>query len=1201
MELSSSLDPVISKVISVLENEASLQAEVGAEIDEIKLELKAIKAFLEDADRRSGVAPMSETDKQWVASVRDIAYQVEDVVDEFMYHFNKQQQWRGKPSRFFFKLIHFPKDLLVKHQVAVKLQDINKRVKSIADRNQRYQVSRSESRNFDKQIGGEYHRNNWVKNLSESTLFYKYDDLVGIDKAQSKLLGWLMDQELQRTVISVVGMGGLGKTTVVANTFNRQVVKEHFDCCAWITVSQQYVVTELFKSITKELYAKSKEKTDLLINLDSMSYRDLLGALVKFLEPRKYLIVIDDVWSTNLWQDINSALPANMNGSRILLTTRKEDVASFEFGVVKHIFLLEHLPFEESMTLFCKKAFVGKGGQCPPYLESSAAKLVAKCQGLPLAIVALGGLMASKSSITEWDGVYDNLNRELSENDTYFERLKYISLLSYHDLSYTLKQCFLYCCIFPEDYVIKRNRLIRLWMAEGFVEPLKGTVPEVVAERYLSELICRGLLQVERRHASGRPKALKMHDILREFAVAISKSMKFVAKSDGEEEIGDDGIRRWSTEAKGKEMKGASETALSRLRSLLVFAVDETSKSSFNRLPSGFKLMRVLDLEGTPINELPHDMGNLFNLRYLNLTRTQVKELPKSIGKLYNLQSLVMKWTQIKELPAGIVKLKNLRHLIVYGLNGNPTTFDYFWGPVFPSNICLLDNLQILATVEARGDFIKQLGKMTQLRVLGVVNVKETDGQNLCLAIAKMIHLREIGVTSCNEDEQVNMDALESAPPGLEKLYLAGKLEKVPHWFNSLDKLTRLGLCWSRLRVDFLPHIQALPNLGELVLLNAYEGERLCFLEEFQKLKALIIWRCTGLREIVINKGVMPGLQELNIYACHEFTTLPLGWESLPDLKRVDLYDLSPGLVQTICRSKGMDRQTITGITNASNSYGLFAVLAEAAALVSKGVDQVGTSTLAVVSEVGTEVPVVSPIVQQEGVSIYADVEVVFVPAQLTVENTVLDDHSSDQPVEQQVLMVEHVKNRKHAITSLVSEAGLKLDTQEEIVAEVVHVFSRLLGTSDPNVFVPSVGILEELISSSLSIGEADSLIREDVVHTRLSGKYAQGRDSIDLQLCCRMWLDLESIRVVVIIRDVDTHFVLVATPRHVMAGEVGFHDVVPAVMDRMAEDFGLDLQARGHDGCDHIMAVRQQGRGHKLAFMRCTVRIFDKIKAAGR
>ncbi|KAK8561092.1 hypothetical protein V6N12_048168 [Hibiscus sabdariffa] len=909
MELSSSLDQITGKLISVLENEASLLAKVGSEIDEIKLELKAIRAFLEDADRGLGVAPISETDKQWISSVRDIAYEVEDVVDEFMYNFNEQQQWRGKPWRFFFMLTYFPKNLWVRHRVAVELQDINERIKRIEQRNQRYRLPQSESRKLDKQVRGEYYRNNWVKNLSESALFFKDDDLVGIDKAQSELLDRLMDKELQRTVISVVGMGGLGKTTLVANTFNRQIVKQHFDCCAWITVSQQYVVTDLFKSIIKELNNKAKAKIDIV---DSMSYRDLVEELVNFLQSRRYLIVIDDVWSTHLWQDISIALPANMNGSRILLTTRKEDVASFEFGVVKHIFRLKHLPFEESLALFCKKAFVGKGGHCPPYLESSATKLVAKCQGLPLAIVALGGLMASKSSIAEWNGVYNNLNRELSDNDAYFERLKYISLLSYHDLSYTLKQCFLYCCIFPEDYVFKQNRLIRLWMAEGFIEPMKETIPEVVAERYLTELICRGLLQVEWRTGSGMPKAFKMHDILREFAVSISKSIKFAAKSDGREEIEDDGIRRWSIEAKGKEMKAASETALSRVRSLFVFAVDETSKSSFNRLPSGFKLMRVLDLEDSPINELSDELVNLYNLRYLNLTRTQVKELPKSIGKLYNLQSLVMKWTQIKELPAGIVKLKNLRHLIAYGFNGNPVAFDYWFGLVVPSNICLLNNLQVLTTVEARGHFIKQLSKMTQLRELDVVNVKETDEQNLCFAIAKMIHLRDLGVKSCNEDEQVKMDALGSAPPDLERLLLFGKLEKVPHWFNSLDKLIRLKLHWSRLRDDFLPRIQALPNLGELVLVNAYEGERLDFIEGFQKLKMLRIRGCPGLKEIVINKGVMPGLEELNIINCQEFTTLPHGWENLPDLYEVYLEYVSPALIQKICRSKGMDRQTIT-------------------------------------------------------------------------------------------------------------------------------------------------------------------------------------------------------------------------------------------------------------------------------------------------
>ncbi|KAE8695732.1 hypothetical protein F3Y22_tig00110691pilonHSYRG00004 [Hibiscus syriacus] len=189
------------------------------------------------------------------------------------------------------------------------------------------------------------------------------------------------------------------------------------------------------------------------------------------------------------------------------------------------------------VTLAIRIAFERKGGQCPPYLVSSARKLIAKCEGLPLAIVALSGLMATKNSIAEWNVVYNNLNKELSENDSYFVRLRINS---------------------GSD-----------------------------AEKYLNDLICRGLLQVVKKTGSGRPKACKMHDILLEFSVFISKMEKFVAKSD-DKEVEDDGIHRWSIAAKEKEMKAGSKTALSRVRSLFVFAVDETSKSSFNRLPSGF-------------------------------------------------------------------------------------------------------------------------------------------------------------------------------------------------------------------------------------------------------------------------------------------------------------------------------------------------------------------------------------------------------------------------------------------------------------------------------------------------------------------------------------------------------------------------------------------------------------------------------------
>ncbi|OMO69875.1 Disease resistance protein [Corchorus capsularis] len=496
--------------------------------------------------------------------------------------------------------------------------------------------------------------------------------------------------EPRRTVVSVVGMGGLGKTTLVANTFNKQIVKQHFDCCAWITVSQQYMIQEILKSMVKEVCEKANE--DALDNLSSMSYRDLVKTLVEILQTKRYLIVLDDVWHINFWHDITIALPTNITGSRILLTTRMEDIASFEFDVVNFVFPLNPLTDEASWNLFCKKAFANKHAQCPPYLDPLARNLVAKCEGLPLAIVALGGLMASRKSLAEWNEIYSLSNA---------------------------------------SYIV------------AFFQKIIG----------LRE---KGSLD------SG-----------------------------------------WQKEKEIKVCQG-----IRRLRSLFAFAYVDISQSSFNMLASGFKLLRVLDLEDAPILELPRELVNLFNLRYLNLTRTKVKELPKSIGKLSNLQSLIAKETQIKELPPGIVKLKNLRHLVAYYYNFNSIMeFEIGSGIRVPSDICSLGSLQVLSVVEARGNLTKQLSRMTQLKLLQITKVKEADYENLCNSIGNMRFLRTLTVTSYNEDEVLKMDALEVAPPLLEKLFLSVKLEKIPHWLKSLHSLTILVLNWSRLREDFLPHI----------------------------------------------------------------------------------------------------------------------------------------------------------------------------------------------------------------------------------------------------------------------------------------------------------------------------------------------------------------------------------------------------------
>ncbi|XP_022731546.1 disease resistance protein RPM1-like isoform X2 [Durio zibethinus] len=889
-----SLDLFVGKLISALENEASSLTGVSNEIEDMKHLLNNIRSFLVDADK---VGESSERQKAWVASVRDIAYPVENIIDEFMYNLNRQRQWS-----VIHRTLRFPKDLLVRHKVAAKLQDIKKRMNKITERAHQFGVQQLEER-------GSCYDPNWKNRLSESSLFFKDDDLVGIREAQHELLGWLMDEKPRRTVISVVGMGGSGKTTLVANTFNKQRVKQHFDFCTWITVSKQYVIEELFRSMVKEVYKQTNEEVSIMV--DTMSYKVLVETLVQYLQPRRYLIVLDDVWSIRFWQEINIALPEGMCGSRVMVTTRREDAVPFQSGFVSYVHQIRPLKMIEAWNLFCKKAFPNERGGCPSDLDSLARKLVEKCEGLPLAIVALGGLMSSKKSIAEWRGVYDNLNWELSNNAA-LELVKAISLLSYHDLSFRLKQCFLYCCMFPEDYAISRKRLIRLWMAEGFLEQVKDVPPEAVAESYLTELISRSLLQVVWRNYFGRPKAFKMHDLIREFALIISKEEKLVAVSDGKTGVEENGIHRYSIEVKDKEMKPGNGT--SQLRSLIIFVVDEILKSSFNKLPSGFKLLKVLDLENAPIIELPSDFGHLFNLRYLNLTRTKVKVLPKSIGKLFNLQTLHLKDAKIKKLPNEIVKLQNLRHLRAsYLMDQNDslesTQVESIQGIFVPPNIFMLKSLQVLSYVTVMGG-LNGLEEMTQLTRLGLDGLTEAHEQDLCSAIAGMERLHHLSLTS-GPQASLKVDALLSAPPYLEKLLLIGKLEKVPHWFDTLLNLKYLNLQNSQLREDALSHIQVLPNLLHLDLLNAFQGECLCFVEGFQKLKILTIVGCPQLKEIVIEKGMVPGLQGLKILECKQFRRLPLGWEHLSHLKEVALYDISEELVEALCRNENGDLPTM--------------------------------------------------------------------------------------------------------------------------------------------------------------------------------------------------------------------------------------------------------------------------------------------------
>ncbi|EEF36876.1 disease resistance protein RPM1 [Ricinus communis] len=897
-------DFLIGKIVSLIENEAALLGGAGDELEEIRWELVSMRSFLEDTEKKR---PQTEGEKTWVASVRNLVYDVEDIIDEFMYQTNKRHG-RHQFTRTLHKTIGFPKYLWEKHKIASRLQKIKRMTKAIPERNHRYGVDHIEERSVDNERGN-------IR--GESSLFLK-DDLVGIENDREVLVEWLTNGESQRTTISVVGMGGSGKTTLAAKAYNCQTVQRHLDCSAWITVSQNYLIDDLFRSLIKQFYQAMKEAVP--ADLSIMSYRQLVQMLVNYLEPKRYMVVLDDVWDPDLWNQIKISLPNSQHGCRVMITTRKEDIASLSYDVGSHVHHIRPLTNNEAWTLFCIKAFPRNGKRCPPEFEILAKDIVEKCRGLPLAIVALGGLLSAKSSESEWRMIYNSLNWELSNNPM-LQSVKSILLLSYNDLPYRLKHCFLYCCLFPEDYPIKRKRLIRLWMAEGFVEKIKGITPEEVAEKYLLELIRRSMLQPVERNSAGLPKACKMHDLVRELALSISEEQKFCAAYDEQSTAAarEDGIaRRLSIQAREREIKFCG--GMSQLRSFLLFVIDKLNPSSLNALPSDFKLLRVLDLEDAPIEKLPNRIVTLFNMRYLNLKKTRVKELPKSIGRLHNLETLNIDDTNVEALPNGIVKLQNLRYLLCrHFKHGQHYDFNYVTGTQIPA-ISTLKNLQVLGCIVANGDILRQLRSMTQLVRLDISMVKGSDEMDLCSSIQNMPLLRRLFVMASN-GEILRMDALKSPPPQLGRLCLVGKLEKIPQWFHSLMNLRVLYLRWSELDEDPLSDLQELPNLTCLTLVEAYKGRNLTFSKGFNRLEILGLYNCPKLQSIIIAEGVMSGIKELSIDNCRELMRLPFGIQYLTKLEELTLINVSTELTDSIRMPFGMDRRRVKHIPKINNFY----------------------------------------------------------------------------------------------------------------------------------------------------------------------------------------------------------------------------------------------------------------------------------------
>ncbi|GMN40820.1 hypothetical protein TIFTF001_010045 [Ficus carica] len=899
---------LLENLSSQLQNEVQLQRTVRSEVQSIADELDLIKSFLRVADAKE------ENDAQlgvWVKLVRELANDIDDCLDDFGRRVNDNNHRH--------KLFRFLKTYKARRRIALDVQEIKSRVRNISEGRQRYDVV------FQHGSGS----SGWVQRRVKSqgdALLLEQADLVGISGPKGEMMEWLMRDDHKRHVVCVVGMGGLGKTTLVKQVYEDSKVKKRFKVHAWVTVSRSLKAKDLLRDVVKQVFRVIRKPVPL--EVDNMSGDELKECIKDLLRQSRYLIVLDDVWHVKAWDSIKLALPRSEKfGSRVVITTRNAEIACMACEEDQDwVFNLEPLGERESWELFVRKAFKGDKA-CPSYLEETCRCVLKRCGGLPLAIVAVGAALGAKdgASKDEWDVLCRSIGPEIEENYN-LDSLKKVLSLSFNDLPFYLKACFLYLSLFPPLQNVQMMRLIRLWIAEGFVIEREGKTLEEVAEGYLKELLDRGLIQAAETTSDGRIKSCRTHDLLREIAISKAKHQDFAEIVKEQGVMWSDKVRRLSVV---NTLKNEQNKSVAKLRSLLVFIEEDlfTEFSLSTLFPRGLRLLKVLDLQGTSLETFPSEIVKLFHLRYLSLRDTKVKDIPSSIKKLQNLETLDLKKTYVTELPVEILNLKKLRHLLVYRyeIESYPH-FDSKYGFKAPLGIGSLQSLQKLCFVEANQDngaIILEVGKMSQLRRLGIIKFREKDGIALCSSIEKLTKLRSLSITSEDKDNIIDLQYVSAAPESLQRLFLAGRLEELPHWISSLQNLAILFLKWSRLKEDPLVHLQELPNLVHLEFLQVYDGENLHFQGKggFPKLKLLGLDKLDRLQSVTMDNGVMPCLEKLVIQRCKLLKNVPTGIEHLIKLKAIEFFDMPDELIMKLRPDGGEDYRKVAHVPAVYSSY----------------------------------------------------------------------------------------------------------------------------------------------------------------------------------------------------------------------------------------------------------------------------------------
>ncbi|TXG70934.1 hypothetical protein EZV62_005869 [Acer yangbiense] len=849
----SAITYVAQSLTDLLVQKAEFLKGVRGQVGWLRDELQRIQCFLKDADAKQ---EEDQRVRNWVKDIRNAAYDAEDIVDTFVLKMESRRR-HGYIKRY----AHIFKELLDLRKVGNEIEAFRARISDISNSCETYGI---------KSIG------EWtsctsrerLRQLRRSSPRGVDKDIIGMEKDVAQLVAQLLKKENQLTVISLVGMGGIGKTTLAKKVFNHKVVRGHFNSLAWIYVSQEYRPKDILFGIIKEVIRPTKEQLEMM---DNIQEEELEKMLYEHLQEKEVLGDVD-------------------NGSKVMLTTRNRDVA-LHADPRTTPYELRLLGEEDSWELFLRKAFLdGTNEKCPQEFEDIGRRIVEKCDGLPLAIIVAGGLLSRKGLLSEWERILNNIDSHFAKGQN---GVLSILALSYIDLPFYLKSCFLHLSFFPEDFVISAQKLFQLWIAEGLI-PQGEERMEVIAEDYMNELIDRNMIQVVRISASKRVKQCRIHDVLRDLSIFKAKEEIFM-EIHGRIELSPSIKSRHQSIHSNFDRYFASKPSIPGLRSLLLFhpydPADSMDFLHFDTICRSFKLLRVLDLENMQISSLQREIGRLINLRYLSLKTTGINKLPSSMRNLKGLQTLDISGNvSLKKIPDMICKMENLRHLYMNTLTCTGKL-----------RIDTLENLQTLYWIHIDNWKVKNSGNLVNLRKLGVAVYSGSDLNRLFNSIAELECLESLQLVSFNTDIHLPSLPTLSMLRSVNKLCLEGRIRMLPTPDEFPPNITQLTLHRSFLSVNPMGVLKLLPKLSILRLMKqSYTVNQMTIYAGGFPLLNFLELESLGLEHLTIQDGAMPRLKHFRITGCRWLECLPVGIMSAKTLQELEICRMTSEFVNML-------------------------------------------------------------------------------------------------------------------------------------------------------------------------------------------------------------------------------------------------------------------------------------------------------------